>query len=460
MRTLHRDDRRSVSVLLAVVVTIGLQVAFPANLKGAVDDDAHLAITVRLSRDCPEAHRTTQDAIAATDAAVAALVRQFGNIAERPAGQVTATIQVYARESAYARAVRRIGAVRFEENLAVTDYERAESHVVLQPTRIGSVIQAIGLPLLTRRQIAHEAAHLWCDARWPNDYRSAPRWLREGLATWASEAAMRSLNAITRAEDDPFLSTRIVLAQRAAGRLTDAARPSSMQDPFAAFDVATTYAFDWAWCRMYVDAANRRGDDVSSVAKSDVSIESLVKEFANRPGMSMQALTDYVRSMRPEWEQEGRSLEIHGTDWYQMAFRDAAALAWRTRGPASVPYRIRGTLHIPDKAADHASVVFARDAQGHLAVVLRPSAGFAISEFSQKSGQWRELARAAASRSSSGPIQFQIVVKPGSVRLEIDGRRVCEADTGDKRLIGPWGVSVPAGGAARWHGVEVVQDLN
>jgi len=394
--------------------------------------------------------------MAESDAAMAATIDvlsdMFGPVTETPGTRQPTRVTLYRRSSSYQSAIRRVGAGAFEENLAFTDYGRRESHVALQPPCRREVIRGAGLPLLTKRQIAHEVAHLWCDRRWPRDYRAAPRWLREGLATWASEAAMRKLGAVEAAEDDPFLASRMVMAQRVGDRLGAIAPPSRANDPFAADDRRTSYALDWAWCRWRLDAA-RPGTNASL---RNVSMDELIAFLCRDAAVSMGQFATYVRSFRPAWDQVARSLERRGDAWLQFAFPGVDAIAWRRRGPAHSVYRIGGALRFLSEDDPGAKLLFARDADGYLAVVFERGRGLAIRRFNERLGEWAELAR------SDEPIgsrcDFEAHISRDRVRLVVAGRTRCEARVSDLRISGPWGVSVEAGGAVEWRRLGVVAD--
>ncbi|MCA9254859.1 MAG: hypothetical protein KDA33_04445, partial [Phycisphaerales bacterium] len=394
--------------------------------------------------------------MAESDAAMAATIDvlsdMFGPVTETQGTRHPTRVTLYRRSSSYQSAIRRVGAGAFEENLAFTDYGRRQSHVALQPPCRQEVIRATGLPLLTKRQIAHEVAHLWCDRRWPKDYRAAPRWLREGLATWASEAAMRKLGVVDAAENDPFLASRMVMAQRVCDELGAVAPPSRAHDPFAAVDRRTSYALDWAWCRWRLDVVRSGGH----ASLRNVSMDDLIAFLCRDAAVSMGQFVTYVRSFRPAWDQLARSLECRGDTWIQFAFPGADAIAWRRRGPAHAAYRIEGALGFHSEGDKRAKLLFARDAAGCLAVVFERGKGLAIHRFNERSGAWVELAR------SDEPIgsrcDFEAHITRDRVRLVAAGRTRCEARVSDLRISGPWGVSVEAGGAVEWRRLRVVAD--
>lgn len=424
----------------------------------AENGPARFGIDVHVSVGFPYAMRAEKEAALVIDATTDALDRRFGRIRDRKgSGVPRAKLTVYRKQTDFERAIHNAGANAFEENLAVTDYRNRESHVAFQPAQTSAVMTYVGLPLLTRRQIAHEAAHLWCDARWPNEYRNGPRWLREGIPTWAAEQGLRSRGLIDRAEDDPFLSTRIVLAQRAVGRLRQAPSPSRTNDPFGAFDRGTRYAFDWLWTRMRIEKLM-----VESGGSDDgVSFDRLVEHLTTGPDATFAGLTRYVRSMRPEWEEVSRSLQVADGDYCQMAFPDVDAFAWHTTGPTRPAYTIRGTIFFWGKEGGQAGVHLARDAQGYLVVSFRPGAGVTISRFEEKSGAWTELARNTTFCPSTGvPCKFEIVVTVETLTVVVNSHRVVTAKVPGKRMSGPWGLAVQKDRSVRWENFEVVSDTD
>lgn len=426
------------------------------------DNDAPpFSISVKLASHIHHSDSVRHEATEVVAATIEALDTTFGPAANPGNKSGALTLVIHPDADAYKKAVRRIGAKRFEENLAVTDYDRHESHVAIQPTPSAAVLSAIGLPLLTRRQIAHETAHLWCDARWPHGYQDAPQWLREGVATWASESAMRAMGVIAPAEDDPFLSTRIVLGQHAVGALPPTAAPSATFDPFARFDQRTQYALDWLWVRMLIDSAASSDRKGAAIDTRSIPADRLVTWFTNHPNATIPAFTKYVRSLQPEWAQDARSLETRGNEMIQRSFPSDAALAWRIRGPTSTPYLIRGSFQRLASTNAQVSVYFARDAFGYLAATFRPGEGIAISRFRHKTGRWDQLAAASSIRlKASAPCRFELVVDGQLVTLKAGGRTACSTTVSDKRMTGPWGVSVEADHAVRWENVHVLSGKN
>ncbi|MCB9852644.1 MAG: hypothetical protein H6819_06075 [Phycisphaerales bacterium] len=442
---------RSVDVVAYCLATAMIAVAAPA-----VGDIDGPLIGVSLDWKGPSAERVKSETVKAVDAAIAALAQKFGAIIDRNEHRHSAMVVVHRNATSYRRAIRRIGARRFEENLAVTDYDRRESHVAIQPACTSELIRRIGLPLLTRRQLAHEAAHLWCSERWPSDYRAAPRWLREGLATWASEEAMRSLGFIDKAEADPFLSTRLVLAQRGAARLVECQSPSRTYDPFAGFDRHTMYALDWAYCRWQLE--DRRNADVAEASNvtNGMTIDQMLAWFGRDSATAMRSFAEANRVLKPEWMEDSRSLERYDANWIQRAFPDEDAMAWRRRGPSISAYRIRGSLELIGEQASEARVLFARDAFGYMAASFESGGGVAISRFNQKTDSWTLLSRNSDCGIRSGSAcEFEVVVRKDRVDLRIGGKSACRAVAADMWTSGTWGLSVQADRAAFWRDLRL-----
>ncbi len=430
-------------------------VIVPATFLAAADEHSYFSIVSTTGRRFPARERVMRESAEAVDAVVRVLSDRFGPIQNRD-GARSSALKLHATARSYRRAIRKLGAREFEDNLAMTDYERRASHVALQPANAAEFVHRFGLPLLTRRLIAHEAAHLWCDARWPRDYLAAPRWFREGIATWASEAAMRALGQIDRIEADPFLANRLILAQHATDRLSHTGMPSRSRDPFKSFDRATTYALDWAYCRWRLrafDADQAPGDTTKS---RPVSIRELLDAFENGKGGTMAEFTNWIRSARPEWEEKARSLEIHDADWYQLAFADSDSLAWNRGATTTAPYRIAGSFRFLGDDGGQANILLAGDAQGFVAVSFRTLTGVAVLQYDERSQTWKELVRDTAGSIPIGAsCAFEVAVGMDHVSVSIDNRRVCSVDLPDKRLTGRWGVSVKANHAVHWRDVGI-----
>ena len=90
-------------------------------------------------------------------------------------------IYLYRDADTYRRVEERVTGGRFRDHLAFTSWRSRQAFLALQPESSDAALAATGLPALTRRLVAHEAAHLVCYHAQSN-YRGHPEWLAEGLA--------------------------------------------------------------------------------------------------------------------------------------------------------------------------------------------------------------------------------------------------------------------------------------
>ena len=374
-------------------------------------------------------------------------------------------IHLYREAAAYVRVEARVTGGMFRHNLAFSSFRHRNAHIALQPGGPDGLVESVGLPVLTRRQIAHEAAHLLCFATL-DSFRDHPEWFSEGAAMWVADQVMRRTSRSPGLESDPVTSTRVLLVRKMldTGRLPSILRVIQ-NDPGKVTSVER-YALHWLLFNFLRIGERRRlfnrvlwrsqrqapgRDFPQRLEKAVVEIfgredlEGLDKEFIH-----------YIWGLTPVWEEVGVSLEIQGSRWRQMAFSDASAMAWRTEGVKKTAYSLGGSLKILPGHCGKANLFLGRDDRGFLAVTFTAGTGIQIRSFRFKGKSWKVLTSAGVQELKRGvKIPFRVFVRNGSIRVSMRGKDVLEWTREGRSLVGPWGIGVSEGSAAEWYSVRL-----
>ena len=166
----------------------------------------------------------------------------------------TCALRLYRSPNAFRSAVSKRTRGRFDHSFAFADYAAATGHVALQPYLSDEALAEVGLPVLTRYQIAHEATHL-CLAVRAREYLDADDWIREGLATWIAGKVMMAGGWASSFESDPFAATRLRRVQRLYLGRTRTFTPCD-KSWYDALGSPDRYALAWSWTRFLIEEAN------------------------------------------------------------------------------------------------------------------------------------------------------------------------------------------------------------
>lgn len=374
-------------------------------------------------------------------------------------------IHLYREAAAYVRVEARVTGGMFRHNLAFSSFRHRNAHVAMQPGGPDELLEAVGLPVLTRRQIAHEAAHLLCFATLES-FRDHPEWFSEGAAMWVADQVMRRTSRSPGLESDPVTSTRILLVQKMleTGRLPSILKV--IQNDPGAVTLTERYALHWLLFNfLRIGKRGRlfnrvlwRSQRLAPGRDYVKRLERVVVEIFGREGL--QGLDGefarYVRGLEPVWEEVGVSLEIQRSQWRQMAFSDASAMAWRTEAVKKAVYSLGGSLKILPGYGGEASLFLGRDDKGFLAVTFTAGTGVQVRSFQFKGKRWKNLVSASTQALKQGEtIPFRVFVRDGSLRLSVGGKDVLAQTFEGRSFVGLWGIGVSEGSAAEWDSVRL-----
>lgn len=408
-----------------------------------------------------ERQSLAEEALATAEAVWPRAVALYGGPADPPDKPLT--IHLFRTADAYRKVATRLTDGRLNENLAFSSRKTRSSYIVLQPPCTAETLAVIGLPELTRRQIAHEAAHLVCYETAAH-HQSRPLWLTEGAAMWLAETTLRKNGWSRGMEAAPFTATDIgrVRAALKSGRLPPV--ESILRDEYGELGFYEQYAVQWLFFRfMLTDAYKKRFKRIIRQAwttgdSGDSNpLRVRMSEALGGPKFDSvdRKFRRYIRSLFPRWREVYRSLDTKGTSWTQVAFEDKNAIAWRTRPARRGRCTIMGSVEVLPNRKRQMNLLLGYDADGFISVAFTAGYGVNVYRYYSQEDQWDRLAdRRIKGLEVGRKIRFMIDVADQKLTVRVGKHRLPPIDLGDKPMTGPWGVGAQAGSAGRWWSVR------
>lgn len=408
-----------------------------------------------------ESELLAREALATAEAAYDQAVRLYG-VPEVD----SLVLHLYGTRAEYEAAEAKITGGVFRRNLAFSSFASREAHVAIQPECTPDQLARIGLPSLTRHQIAHEAAHVVCYNAQRN-YQYHPTWMAEGAAMWVGEEAMVAGGWSPGSLADPFTARTRVLAQRLLeeGRLPSL-RNTIEDDGVKGLDFFERYAVWGLTFRFLV--AERRGEAFLEVLRagrdwtpnwsyrgkvlhgirgiwSNDELERLDREFRS-----------WLRGLEPEWNEVHRSLGVGSDSWVQIGFEAEGALAWRNESIRRSKSVLRGHVERMPGSVGELAVILEGDATHSLHAVFRGDGGLALQRVPKAPGPVEILAsRDGLAPWDGGRAEFHLRLLGGEIEFWVAGLEPLIADLGDRRVRGAWGLRVDPATVGIWTGVEL-----
>ena len=407
------------------------------------------------------------------------------------AGREPMRIRLLPDVESYQAIEQRLTGGAFTDNLAFSSWSTYESYIALQPRR------APGegwprLPMLTRRLIAHEAAHLVCyHSR--QGYEGHPAWLAEGLADWVADEVMRREGWSSSAWEEPHTASRIAELKHSLQRgraplierlLSTASNPGDVSRRYALYGPFVAFLGPEAIRGPLAEILDRGASIRGAADEAQPHYRRLFEEWLAPNGLQPleREFRTHVEAARPLWHEVGRSLEVRDpatvsgegpprAGWTQIAFPDWAALAWRMIELVPESGSVEGWLEFPSEGeACSASVIlggaaFDRPSSGLQSIVVDFDARGIVTLSATPSvhalpdgSSWRtrthwieELGRAPVEVLARGrPLAWRVVFDDEGLRVELDGGLALSAPLGRQRPRGHLGLGVDAGGLVHW----------
>jgi hypothetical protein len=345
------------------------------------------------------------------------------------------------------------------------------------------------LPMLTRRLIAHEAAHLVCYHSLEG-FEGHPEWLGEGLAEWIADEVMRRRGWASGETEEPHTASRLAELGFDREDSRTALVERLLSNSLGKESVTRRYALYGSFVAFLAkDGADgalhtllQRGSSIG-VRSPDRSQQyaALFDELVARDGRGEleQAFRRHLATTAPRWYEEARSLEARDlstlgetiderVSWSQFAFPDGAALAWRLGDRVPDVGSVEGLLEFPSAGEPRAAQVLLggrpRAAGGapprrlvtefdpRGVVVLRAThSALPRPWVTQRNRGTDELGRCSLQGLRPGALlAWKIVLGVERLRVEVDGESVLDVPRADHRFAGYLGLGVAAGGLVHW----------
>ncbi len=459
-------NRSASSTLVAVLLAVGLSDSLSA---GAIEiaRGRHFVVNCHL-----DDRSIAEEALKTAEAVWAPVAEWYGIEAAAPARPMD--IHLYANIADYHAADARYNRGQFRANLAFSHVEDRSAHIALQPTCHARVLKRIGLPELTRVQIAHEAVHLATYAMLPRSHLQ-PEWLAEGFASMVADDVLRH-NAWRQPDEScSYRSTRLERVRRLAASNELPSIRSILSGAYREEDLHTRYALFARFMEFLAtdphrpalrailrDAgrmqrgprrARRRASTASHLARS--CIQHLGTEDA-LPHLDHQ-FRAFALEVRPIWFEAARSLDMRAGQSVQIAFADASAMAWN-RAAGAGDWTLSGTAEILDNGGERQqlNVLLAHQPTlGHLAVQFIAGRGVSVVQYLKPEDRWRPIVSAAnRSITLDRPFQFAILLKGSLLEVTIDDQRAVAAHVSTIDMTGPWGLGAGPGSAGIWKDIR------
>ncbi|HKQ47902.1 MAG TPA: hypothetical protein VJZ71_07535 [Phycisphaerae bacterium] len=318
----------------------------------------------------------------------------------------------------------------------------------------------IGLPVMTRRLIAHEAFHLVGHSLGLN-YRELPRWIKDGAASYIDEKVLVEIAWSAGPEMDPLTCRYVCITARL---LKDGKLPKIreiMHRELDALSPTARYGLRWLLFR-FLEEGPRPGSGSKLIRKMLRILKESSDSSSSKPSAKFAKLEDefiglddefaeFIRGLKPEWDEEYRSLDTSRKQWYQLAFPETNAVAWRFAPVGQDQYKISGHVRILPGTKQQMNFYLGRSDEGFVSVAF--VAGYGVTVFRYRTGkdEWENLATAKAPGVElNKDIAFRLVISPGEVKVSVNKKSVLTATVGDFSLRGPWGLGAQAGAAGIW----------
>ncbi len=373
-------------------------------------------------------------------------------------------VHLYRTADDYMDAEFKLTGGKFKNNLAFSHWDSQTAHIAIQPECSDDTLKQTGLPTMTRRLIAHEAAHLARYAIMPN-FESHPNWFADGTGEWIEDKVIADGGWSQGFESEPATSTMIMEAQ---GLLKDHSLPSVdeiFNDDIDNVFWRKRYALRGLLFRMLVDSTDRE------------TLESIMKQARQQGGgrkypkilkgivadalgsEKMSALNakykEYIAGMKPKWEEFYGSLETAGDEWTQIAFPKKNAIAWNTAPNNKDTYAITGEFKILPGWKQQLNLLLGRQSDGFFSIAIVAGGGLTAFEYKSADNNWNRLGYAPVDTLKLDRwVRFRVEVTKDKMQVVMDEKPALSCPLGSRPARGPWGLGAQAGSAGMWRNIK------
>ncbi|MBL4590554.1 MAG: hypothetical protein JKY96_01200 [Phycisphaerales bacterium] len=414
---------------------------------------------------CSEFAPAQQDEIRAVVAAVEEKCSELFGV-DLGAIDDGAKIEIDLLVNDYYLADERLNDGKFRSNWAFANADAMEAHVALQPPVPHEMLAAVGIPLQTKIQIAHETVHL-CIYQATRNHGSHPGWFSEGLAVYLASESLRDAGQMGTIEQTPWTSTEIVRVQRyladhpvfSVEKLLDGELKLASNYTLYALRGSFVAWLDEIGVLSHVFSEVRRfgggGDFDQRVAV--MTSEAIANAGIDNPDMAFRRL---IERFTPQWDELYRSLQITGNEWAHSAFSSSNAVCWNSDELGKDNWTISGSMKIFDGEKKQLNVLLGRSDEGYLSVAFGPTFGITVfhrkyTEGGKKSNWIRLVNKEVKSMKLDEWMDFKISKRRNRLMIRIAKQRPVQIDLDGIDVSGAWGLGAQQKSSGLWRDVKV-----
>lgn len=333
-----------------------------------------------------------------------------------------------------------------------------EVHVAVQPGLTDVAYSKFGAPAWLQADVAEAAALAWVDWVAPGLRAGKQGRVLEGLVLTTIQTGLVERGLFCA---DPMASPSLnaeFLAMRSAWS-------QSGQNPREG---------DLAWWELPLDDPLGRGSRRllagAFFAAGPRASAELMEDWDLGAVPDLLSLFAQVAATPVSWELESGLIARSGEQmWLQTSRGNGSARCWFYEPAGSQNYAIEGTVAPyaslvregkQGRTVAQANVMLGRRGQDFFMVGLGTSSGVVVFNYVHATGEYRKLLEQSngVTISMGRPVDFRIVVRPGTSVVEIGGEPIGTFTTGNYDLSGQYGIGAQGQrGLAEWSNVRLVQ---
>jgi hypothetical protein len=340
-------------------------------------------------------------------------------------------VHLYRTVEGYLAADEELTGGKFKMNQAFAHFDTTTAHVALQPPISDELLDSVGLPKQSARLLAHEMSHLVRFKRMPNTFRNHPYWLIDGMASLVDQQVLVAAGYMDQWSEDPHFGSyawngKRLLSENKLPTATELLSNESLDVGF--FDRSSVR---WIFIDMLV---SKHGDKFKAFLKELPRLgggsgyakrtEELLLKHMRVDSVALDRLfVQHVEQLKPQWCEQGRSLETFGTQWRQIAFPNSTATTWRQK-PLTDSFRISTTATIHNAGRNQLNIrIGRRDSFTQFSV----TAGYGLNVFEFADKKWEtKIAKEIADIEVGEPMKLSLDYdhEKGQAILKLDGEIV------------------------------------
>lgn len=369
-------------------------------------------------------------------------------------------VHLYRTLEGYQAADQDLTGGKFKKNQAFAHFDTISAHVALQPPITDELLATVGLPKQSARLLAHEMSHLVRFSWMPNTFRDHPYWLIDGIACLVDQRVLVATGYMSDWKQDPNFGSYAWNGKRL---LSENKLPTAMKLlSNESLDVSFYDRYSVRW--IFIDMLTSKHGDKFATFLKDVRrlgggsgyadrTEKLLLEHLEIDSETLdRQFVEHVEQLKPQWCEEGRSLETGGAKWHQLAFPDSTAATWRQK-PLNESFRVSTTVTIHDAGRKQLNIrIGQRDAFTQFSV----TAGFGLNVFEFNKKWEMKLAKEIADIEVGEPLAISLEYdhEKEEAVLKLDGEIVFQdkvAFVADRQIA----LGSQLGSAVTWQDFEV-----